>query len=179
MYETKSDVDLPLDLAAEGSGGQLDFVVRQGHFEVSAGEGLVTDPDRRLRRVGPGMVDGYSDAWAVGCGVGVLGHERGHNRCRLAQCICTDGPDRFTECRTRQPLHQLGQERAFGLADGDDHRHRVIGDSTGDERAGDHSAGIGGQMNRIGQHGDEQITAAVFAGHDVTGRDHRPAARLA
>jgi len=25
-------------------------------------------------------------------------------------------------------------------------------------------------MNRIGQHGDEQITAAVFAGPDVTGR---------
>ena len=57
-----SDVDLLLDLAAEGSGRQLDFVVRQGHFEVSAGERLVTDPDLRLRRVGPGMVAGYSDA---------------------------------------------------------------------------------------------------------------------
>ena len=33
----------------------------------------------------------------------------------------------FTERRTRQPLHKFGQQRALGLADGDDHGHRVVG----------------------------------------------------
>ena len=43
----------------------------------------------------------------------------------------------------------------------------------------DHTSGIGGEMDCIGQNGNVELVLVVAAGCDVAGSDHKPAARFA
>jgi hypothetical protein len=71
------------------------------------------------------------------------------------------------------------EKRAVGLLDCDDHRHGVVRQPAGNERACDHTSGIGGEMDRVGQNGNVEVVGAVAAWCDVAGSDHKPADQFA